>query len=264
MVAGVSMILRAVTLSPVRRSLGSTSVTLPAGVVPVPPDVPVEEPNAEQVPAPLPAAPAFAPDAALALASSVVATHPMSNPAEVVVMSIPAVSASEEQLAAARQEGYDEGQREALVEAQRQWSEQDARINALGASFALARQTVVAQAEDGLVALAFEAVCTILGSTVTTREAVQSVVRQLLAALPEASNARVLLHPADAALFEQAIVDAPDLLAATLTIVPDATLALGGCVVEAPGATLAARLDWQLDQLRTLLLTVRSARQGTI
>lgn len=263
MVATVSTILRAVAVSPVRRSLGSVSARVPTEIPPTPPAALVEKEDSAQVPAEVPAAGTFAPAAGLALPAAVVAALPIPTPVAIHPMPTPTAVAGDEQLAAARQEGFDEGQREALEEARGQWREQDARINALAASFELARQTVIAQAEDGMVALVFEAVCNILGATAANQEAVHSVVQQLLAVLPDASNARVHLHPADAALFEQAMLDAPDMLASTMTIVPDATLVLGGCVVEAPGATLSARLDWQLEQLRTLLLTTRAGKRET-
>lgn len=264
MVADVSTILRAAAVSPVRRSLGSSSAPLPADAAPVQQAVPVQESDAEHVKSPVSATVASTSSAGLALPAAVVATLPIPHSVTDHLVPTFTAAASEEQLATARQEGFDEGRREALEEARDQWREQDARINALAASFVLAQQTAIAQSEDGLVALAFEAVCKILGTTATTYEGVHSVVHQLLAVLPEASNARVHLHPADAALFEQAQIETPDPLAASLTIVPDATLVLGGCVVEALGAKLSARLDWQLDQLRTLLLTVRAVQQGSI
>ncbi len=83
---------------------------------------------------------------------------------------------------------------------------------------------------------------------------VVDLVRAALAELRRARLAVVRVHPDDVAVIERAL---PRLAAAAsgaeLRILPDAEIAHGGCVVEAGGATVDARVETQLARLEAAL-----------
>ena len=71
-----------------------------------------------------------------------------------------------------------------------------------------------------------------------------------------AANVRVRVHPLDAQILEQSmmeIVSAPD-EAAAIEVVPDAAIEQGGCVVESDRGIVDARLRTQFEEIQTRLL----------
>ena len=160
-------------------------------------------------------------------------------------------SAREQVLEQARREGYEEGLaqgRAALA------GEIEAlRKVVVSAGEMLGREIV--GVEDAVIDIAFEAVCRIIGTTLTTREGVAAVVRELIRDLPRREQLVVRLSAHDFALLgDQAgtLLKGPDGL--KLEFVADERVALGGCIVEVGGGTLDGRLETQLKQLSDTLL----------
>jgi flagellar assembly protein FliH len=109
-----------------------------------------------------------------------------------------------------------------------------------------------------MVAIAFEAVCKMLGDIAVTREGLLALIRQATTHVLVAERLVIRLHPADLSILQDA--GGMDGILASGTEVSwavDKDIALGGCVVEAGGGELDARLETQLESLRSLLIAAR-------
>ncbi len=134
------------------------------------------------------------------------------------------------------------------------------QLDQLVASAAAQSQRAVAQAEDDLVALGFEAVCRVLGRRAAEPEVLRGMVHDLLAA--RASDTRqqlaVHVHPQDHAWLQRAPSAAP----VEWNWVADDSVQTGGVLLRWPHGALDARLETQLDMLRHTLLRVREERRA--
>lgn len=112
--------------------------------------------------------------------------------------------------------------------------------------------------EEIAVAMAFEAVCKVLGDTALTKEGVQALVRQAATHAINTEQMVVRLHPGDLAVLREAgALDGAISSGAAVSWLADNAVALGGCVLETDGGELDARLETQLDRLRATLLAAR-------
>jgi len=123
-----------------------------------------------------------------------------------------------------------------------------------------------AAAEDEMVALCYETVCRVLGEAAVTRQGLATQLGQLLATTHAEGQLVLHLHPADAQLLDQARAQGEALVphAQPLAWVADPQVALGGCMLQAKGGTLDARLETVLAACKAGLLEARaiSARLG--
>lgn len=160
----------------------------------------------------------------------------------------------------ARQRGLREGRAEGLAQAQKELAVEIARIKALAEQIPQTMQAGVASLEDLAVAIAFEAVGKILGITLVTAPAVAAAVRQAAAQAVQREPLTVRLHPADLALLREAgLQDSIVGEDRPITWLPDPRLELGGCVIEAAGGELDARLETQMDRFKATLLAARNS-----
>lgn len=193
-------------------------------------------------------------------------------------MPMPAETASQME-ARGRQEGYDAGVREGLKDAQQQIHDhlqaQGARLEAQARSQAeqqaqehtqrmerldqlldglrVATLVRLEQLEPDAVALAYEAVCKLLGHHTLEREVVAAVVAQASQQLSSGTLLKIRLHPADLAL----LADHPtceDLAQRHPTVQWETDVASprGSCVLATNHGTLDASLLVQLERLREL------------
>jgi flagellar assembly protein FliH len=156
--------------------------------------------------------------------------------------------------AEAERRGYAAGHEKGEAEARRALQSQVERFQGLAAQLVQARAAVLADAEDGIVELAFAALCRILGEQAATREGVLAMVARCASAR-EREQVGIRLHPDDFALLGDAAGHAA-------RFSPDPGIALGGCIVEGSTGTLDARLEIQLARLAEALLAVRAAQRG--
>lgn len=120
------------------------------------------------------------------------------------------------------------------------------------------------QIEEQAVAIAYEAVCRIVGDAAPQASAIQAIVARALAELGGKPALRVRLHPGDLATL-QASPDAQVLLQGfpAVSWAADDSVSMGGCLVDSTAGTLDARLEVQLRALgqswRTAVTQARSA-----
>jgi flagellar biosynthesis/type III secretory pathway protein FliH len=157
--------------------------------------------------------------------------------------------------AEAERRGYAAGHDKGEADARRELQSQVERFEGLAVQLVQARAAVLADAEDGVVELAFAALCRILGEQAATREGVLAMVARCAAGAGEREQVGVRLHPDDFALLGEAA-------AHPARVSPDPGIVLGGCIVDSSTGALDARLETQLARLAETLLAVRTARRS--
>ena len=153
-----------------------------------------------------------------------------------------------------RQRGMQEGRAAGAEEIRREAETELARIRSIAAGLQGALASGIRGIEDVAVAIAFEAVCKMLGTAAVSRDGIHALVHEAARHAAGAQQVTVRLHPADLAALQAAGgLDAATQWAA------DKSIELGGCVVETEGGTLDARLETQVERLRATVLAARAA-----
>ncbi|NEX63027.1 FliH/SctL family protein [Noviherbaspirillum galbum] len=164
----------------------------------------------------------------------------------------------------AEQRGYADGMKKAQSALEDATRMQAARVATLATALRQSVETLRKQSEEDVIALAFAAVCRILGEHAMERGVVVAMVRETMAGMASGPHAdgeflTVWLHPEDLALLQQGTALPADLAQAQWKA--DPAIAAGGCMIETARGTLDARLDIQLEAFRAGMLAAR-ARHG--
>ena len=160
-----------------------------------------------------------------------------------------------------RQRGLQEGRAAGREEAQQAFAAELARVRSVAGKLSEALASGIGDMEDLAIAIAFEAVCKVLGESALTQEGVRAQVRQATAHAKNKESLVVRLHPADlSALRAAGALNAILPPNKAVSWVADDSIELGGCVVETDGGGLDARLETQVERMRAALLAAR--RQG--
>jgi flagellar assembly protein FliH len=152
----------------------------------------------------------------------------------------------------AREEGLQQGRAEGRMEMQSAIES----LRAIAASLEAARDAWLADREDDLVCLVYEAVCRICGPLLATREGVREHLSATLQQVRGREPVTVRLASADIGKLREIGADTWE--GRQVALVADSSLDAGGCVIETAAGTLDARLSWQLEHLLDVL---RSARR---
>lgn len=170
----------------------------------------------------------------------------------------------------------------AVRKVQDQFQEGRQRLDSIlsGASDQISKR--LAEAEDDMVALCFDAVCRIAGQEFATATGVRHHLLNALRDWNKRVALKVHMHPNDLALLQQETLPsdsadenpataqpASESIAAELERmghnqvqwVPDASIVLGGCVLRSSEGGMDARLQTQLEALRSVFLEVRQTQQ---
>lgn len=168
------------------------------------------------------------------------------------------VLAAKEQAA---REGYAQGLAKGTADGQSAFEDRLAQVDALLETLQAQFGQAIAGLEDMAVGIAHAACCRVLGDLVATPEGVRSVVRQVIAEVRQQDRLVIGLAPADYELLE-----ASGRLALTagragsVEVLANASVDLGGCLVDTSYGRLDGRLEVQLQQLRDTLLATRAQR----
>jgi len=157
-----------------------------------------------------------------------------------------------------RQRGLAEGRAAGQEESRQAFAAELARVRSVAGKLSDVLASGIGGMEDLAVAIAFEAVCKVLGESATTAEGVRAQVRQAAAAAKNKERLVVRLHPADlSALRDAGALNSILSAEKVVSWVADDSIELGGCVVATDGGGLDARLETQIDRMRTTLLAAR-------
>lgn len=150
--------------------------------------------------------------------------------------------------------GRERGEREARAAAQ----EQTERLNAIFHALQQSRRSLLDEQADMLVEIVFTAVCRLLGRYAVSRAGLESMVRSLVDNERELGAVTLRLHPDDARQLGAAL----EQFDGRLTVHADATVELGGCLLESARGMLDARLELQLQHLREALMLTRAQQRA--
>lgn len=157
-----------------------------------------------------------------------------------------------------RQRGLQEGRTAGQEESRQAFAVELARVRSIAGKLSDALASGIGGMEDLAVAIAFEAVCKVLGEAAMTAEGMRAQVRQAAAHAKNKERLVVRLHAADlSALRDAGALNGILPADKAVSWVADSSIELGGCVVETDGGGLDARLETQIDRMRTALLAAR-------
>jgi flagellar biosynthesis/type III secretory pathway protein FliH len=155
-----------------------------------------------------------------------------------------------------RREGYEAGMREARAEVQAQID----GLHALGAACRSALERGIEGVEEAAVEIAFAAAAKIVGDAAVAETGVRALVREALRRVATRGEIVVRVCAADFALLGGSAAQlGAD--AAQVSLVADARIAAGGCVIETGEGSLDARLETQLQSLLEALARARAAER---
>lgn len=170
----------------------------------------------------------------------------------------------------------------AVRKAQDQFQERRQRLDGIVSGVPEQVSKRLAEAEDDMVALCFDAVCRIAGQEFATATGVRQHLLNAIGEWNKRVALKVHMHPNDLALLQQETIpsgsadeDPVTAQPASESIevelerlghnqvqwVPDASIVLGGCVLRSSEGGLDARLQTQLEALRSVFLEVRKTQQ---
>lgn len=84
-------------------------------------------------------------------------------------------------------------------------------------------------------------------------------IQHILSQLNNKQNLEIVLHPQDLALLKNGEIQLDIPLCKPLSFIPDETLRLGGCIIRSPHGVFDASIERQIDNLKQVLLEIRSA-----
>lgn len=157
--------------------------------------------------------------------------------------------------AAAREQGFEAGRREALEHASVELRQVLAALAAAAARLEQARQDLAATLGGELPGLAVAIAERLLQHELTTRpETLLEVIRDAVHAVLPATRVEIRVHPDDLAVIERHRQLLADVLAGVdVRFEPTPTVGRGGCFVETPALTLAGGLPQRVARALDLL-----------
>jgi len=162
----------------------------------------------------------------------------------------------------AREQGYAEGLSRGDEEVKRDLAQRRSELERLVASMEKAHQEALAGIEDIALGIAWEAVCKLLGEVAATRQGIQALVEQSANRVRAEEKMVVRLCPADIGILKEGkdpseAGDEPR----RMEFLADASIEMGGCIIETSAGRIDAKLETQLARLSQALLAVRFARK---
>ena len=154
--------------------------------------------------------------------------------------------------------GLEEGSAAAASELARTCEDLATRANRVLSALEQAHRGVLSKLESGAGEVAFAAVCQLVGRQAATRPFVLGLVEQICRQLRTDSIAMARMHPRDIDTLRELLQDGElRIHSLGLEVVPDESLELGGCVVEAASGRYDGALEGQLRRLHAVLTDPR-------
>jgi flagellar assembly protein FliH len=168
-------------------------------------------------------------------------------------------------------EGYDEGlhagRLEAAAEAERLSAAAAAHeaataaldiaaisLSAAASEFHRRDEVALLDIEGETIALAFELATAIVGRELAAcDEPVIDALRRAATLVPDRGTGVVRIHPDDERVVRDATADDPGRWAADMSVVPDAAVERGGCIVDVGSCRVDAQISTALDRLKAVL-----------
>jgi len=154
--------------------------------------------------------------------------------------------------------GLEDGLEAAASDLARTCEDLVARANRALSALEQAHRAVLSKLESGAGEVAFAAVCQLVGLQAATRPFVLGLVEQICRQLRTDSIAMARMHPRDVDTLRELLQDGElRVHSLGLEVVPDESLELGGCVIEAASGRYDGALEGQLRRLHAVLTDPR-------
>jgi len=155
--------------------------------------------------------------------------------------------------------GLEEGRAVAAGELARTREDLVSRANGTLSALEQAHRAALSNLESGAGEVAFAAVCHLVGRQAATRPFVLGLVEQICRQLRTDVSAMARMHPRDIDTLYELLQDG-ELRVHSLgvEVVPDESLELGGCVIEAASGRYDGALEGQLRRLHAVLTDARA------
>ncbi len=165
----------------------------------------------------------------------------------------------------AKQSGYREGLKEGLISAE---NEHDEKMNELDSAIESLKQLYskeISGLEDICLELVFESLVKVLGSELQKPEVVMQAVKQVISKARDTNKMTLHVSRKDYEVISQNKEELQSLVqGATVEIVPDSRVMLGGCLLESPDGSMDGRLEMQLQRLKEIFMNVRNSESKVI
>jgi flagellar assembly protein FliH len=161
----------------------------------------------------------------------------------------------------ALEQAFQEGYRTGIAEVKQQFAQDLASMDALLKALQKSLADGIGALEPIAVEVAFESVGKIIGEALRSREGVIAIVQQGLRAAREREQVVVHLAPADYEWVTSARSALGQGQLASIELLSDEQVKLGGCLVTGVGGGLDARLETQFLRLQEVLLDASGSRQ---
>lgn len=129
----------------------------------------------------------------------------------------------------------------------------------------------LADAEDDIVALAFEVICRVAGERAVTQDGLVGQVKAAAQSWHGRSALEVHIHPEDLEMLqiqgnvtEKSTLEGHVAGGPALRWVADSKVVMGGCLLQSAEGALDARLELQMEVLRNSLLRTRAERKRNL
>lgn len=158
-----------------------------------------------------------------------------------------------------RQRGLQEGRQAGREELRQMVASDLGRLRSIMDGLQAKLNSGIEEMEDIALAIAFEALCKILGTSAVTEEVVKAQIRHAASRVQAHENLLVCLHPADLDMLKgMGGLDSILPSGKSVTWESDKSVELGGCILKTDGGQLDARFETQLEQLKKILFEVRA------
>lgn len=139
----------------------------------------------------------------------------------------------------------------------RDYAERNAELIELIDTLSECKRSEIDKFDDELIAITYEAVCKVIGQSMTNSEVVISVVREVISHTQDRMHMILRVCPQHFNVIQNAKDMLSRGLSNRLEIVADDHVKYGGCIIETDAGSIDGRLEKQLDSLLALLLDER-------
>lgn len=161
----------------------------------------------------------------------------------------------------ARQSGFEAGEKRAQAEAEQELRTTIAKLSAVVAAAEKAFEQERAGLTESCADVVAEVLAKIAGLVLASREAIVGTVTTVLSRMKDDRAATIRVHADDLPVLQQHEKTLAQLLGPRkFTLVADARVTVGGCIVETSQGSLDGRLE---VQLREMCETLRSAKAAS-
>ncbi len=157
----------------------------------------------------------------------------------------------------AREDGYSQGLTDGIAQENARLHEQfntlDVLLHSIPEAISENRRQLSAEIADIVLLITHK----LFINQQQNKESIRHQITQIIDELNNKQNIEIALHPRELALIEQYGIEIDTQACKNLTLLPDVSLRLGGCIVKSEHGVFDAGIERQIDNLKQVLLQMR-------